>query len=743
MELVFGSAGYAAIVIYVVTVLLYFVTIFFAPSSWYVGPAYFWRSEKIRIASRAEPTAATSASVNAIPRDASSSRTIEKDGGGVCYVMPPTTNRFAYMTLRTAPINAIQQLRGILEIARNMAVFCTSIFGFLRYMDTSDRVSHSGITGLCGLIMQFDCFIAIMCIVQASRLIYHLDFLVMVLPRRDRTQDELAAEAIGLAVGIADHTENELMRQKEARFHNTAVIVEAVSLLNASNIQDSQQAPPSCEIQPEQQCATASAPRRERERGVSICQGQWSHASRVIDYVSERTSSKPQKSAVVSIEPQGSPAILSGRPAELPPLATIAGHDVTRILREAEAELLRRSRRLSLDAPQADELGRALSPKASPKATKLIWSRRDKSTAIAGGPSPDSQSTASLVSSRSSSVSSAPVADKKSPRKGTLRISKSEGDFPSFDAPSGNDGNAQLPDDPQTVVENAGVAPSSSLSATVTPTSSTVAVPKPMRQSSSVSSLQASATGTRRRAFTVRGVTPTLDRHTTVDDDAETRSSRSHKSTSGIIIRKKKKLGRLIRSFLGPKEDEPSTERPPSQIAACCDENRSDVHHHHRHQSNRHFPFGVDLSHIDKSGIAIANILSKPNQNTESILSRIAADRGFDSYHNSTDDSASVASSFPNQQDHKSFAVSNEHATAAAYATQLMAHLALEEQLSYEQHEQRLATLTKMTSGNLVIALRLMVFLFPPLMGMFHEGAMIGGTAASLAVAVYMDMSIV
>lgn len=766
MELVLESAGYAAVFIYVGVVLLYFSVIFLAPSSWYAGPAYFWRTEKIRIHSVSYSEQSASESTQHKIDRTSSKR--DDGNGDLFYVMPPTTNRFAFMTLRTAPINAIQQLRGILEIARNMAAFCTSIFGFLRYMDSKDSVrTQSSITGLCGLIMQFDCFMAILCFIQASRLIYHLDFLVMVLPRRDRTQDELAAEAIGLAVGIADHTENELLRQKEARLHNTAVIVEAVSIMQASTIQDSSAHLTSSEQTP-QAGGTVALPLRETDANPPPTpsmvgkEDQWSHTSGRTDNNSHDAGadSCDPPSAVVIVEQQGTPSTFqkprSSR-AELPPLATIAGHDVAVILREAEAELLRRrSRRFSLETSQLDELGRALSsprkasPKSSPKKKRrrsTRMSRPEASSAVSASSSQHaSPSTSPSRSSSTSTPAPATTTAEPSQRIQQLRTSKSEGDFPSFDSAP------RLPNDSSSTPFNEGTQPeigaeaaTSSISTTVTPTSATV-VPasKPMRQSSSTPALATlhaqpnvtPATGTRRRAFTVRGVTPTLDK----SNDAETRSNRSHRSTSSVIIRKKKKLGKFIRSFLQPNEPGNLTSNAPPGGEA-----HNDVHHHHHHRyTSQHFPFGVDLSHIDKSGIAIANILAKPNQNTEGILSRLAAERGFDTIHNSTDDSASIASSFPTQREHhNSFALNNDQATAAAYATQLMTHLALEEQLSYEQHEQRLATLTKMTSGNLVIALRLMVFLFPPLMGMFHEGAMIAATAISLAMAVYMDKSVV
>ena len=69
----------------------------------------------------------------------------------------------------------------------------------------------------------------------------------------------------------------------------------------------------------------------------------------------------------------------------------------------------------------------------------------------------------------------------------------------------------------------------------------------------------------------------------------------------------------------------------------------------------------------------------------------------------------------------------------------LVSHFKAEEDLDFQQHEERLADVLKLMSGNFALGVRSMIFALPLVLGLFHDAALLITSVLVMAVLAYFD----
>lgn len=823
------TLSFVALALYAFAVIAYFVVLFFF-GKYCKGPMLFWRSEPIMLVTEVDATQLTAqaqqqhqqqppanppppsvggaSEVRSILKRSESTQAVEADGpqqqplpsSSSSASVPPLTaaaagssvspssmikvstlhypkpihQRWAEVILHTAAINAIQTIRGTITGTTFYGGAAIQVMFLTIYFEGTTEHNQ-----LFVFLISCVSLAALICFIQMLRMTYHLNYLVMVLPRRDKTKEELDAEAVGLGVGKEDHTVHELRRQQEHKERNQEAIrtatAAAMAAVEASNAAASAQ--PIASTEPLARSTSfklpplapqpTSAPSAVQGGPAGGGEGRTT-SSAVVDMSTEFFKKQVAKEIEAEAKEQldrtwkrqeGPQPVFAS-----PVVPVTLEQQFPNAIAEVLGSMLHQESQASFDE-------RGAHPNNNNNSNNIA-SKRQSSVEEVGSPQlrRGSQSTRNLLVPPPAPVQSTAVVEQQqqqgaveletsmtavppSPlrRRGTLKDVFERGQLHQQDV------NHDPP--PTSTMTSAAAA-----AATVETTSSasfafpTMMVPSSIHGTSSVAIPAAAATGS---PAAVRGEAMSLQ-----NSFAQAAAPASAKASTPAYS---------DYSFLAAPVASPAASDSGALLKQMRRSHSSDGlagrgHHsrsastgggqnHHNHSSKKY----KTVSSAKFQNVALMHMLTSsttptpvpfaggltPRHNRAPSNGPFSAAVALSSSHNPTNGAAGgsgtqtpVGSSSSAQvTPNESFVGPQNLSFETRYAAKLIAHLAVEEELSFRQHEARLAEVLKLMSANYAVGMRLMIFLLPLIFGLFHDGALIGTTVLAVILAVYMDFT--
>lgn len=785
-----------ALLVYAACTFVYLLVTFYFTRWHAAGPSLFWKSELIDLeeARRAATRSSSPKTASSVVRirsilkrnkPSSPKKGTEREEQRevpspmevaapavvpLTYRTKPICQRWSEVVLHTAPINGIQTIRGAITGTVCYGTMAIQILFAIAYFDDRGAGKTFESSFLIASVVAVVTTMSLVFIVQNLRMTYHLNYLVMVLPRREKTREELESEALGLEVGIEEHVLSEMKRQREARLQREVILMSSQPVPLDATVE---RAP-----EPREEVRTEFQPTPQPAEGVKHAVGE--------NEQELRPGAPPQAggNAVVGLDESLS---------HLPMLQTLSTqstetslHSEPRVHAAATAES---SAVESEDCSGGGVLKRrgtlrqvfeaALhSPRIADRADttdaldlRAVRDQPDPSHDLATAASPDAPQRSPLCLSKSFS-SAIDVIDVALPA--ALQTSQSATRRRVLVA-------SPLASPKQQVELSDNCAPAAGCHRQGPHIATggeegeqqrnmSYVLSAIRRQFSGASSQDREATAPRsssasdkhRRTSSLSGQV-----HVQAVDDVTRDSHHGHRAFGSGHHPKKAKVRlnqlAIANMLVGAPQatpDQPSRATSAKLVAATAARVLPSRHKSHSAaELSALATFAPDKTGSDTGGSTHTSRSTTPHP--QSVGSLESKNTSFFSSFFARDHNNTTQQSVPNSSggdrsvaSHHSRTLSGQHqqqqpasqarreAAELEHAAKLIAHLRVEEELNHRQHELRLGEVLRLMSVNYAMGFRLLILLIPPLMGMFGGGFLMLATPLTIATLVYIDKSV-